>query len=95
MCNTQFPLDAAAAYKEGVQAFCNEQIHMIKESIKIARAVVTKAMGASPKNEGVEYDEELIQATIEAFEYECDSAVEEMSEGKEYDEDISDIEDEE
>ena len=54
---------------------------MIKAQAKIARKVVAKAMGATPKNEGFEYDEELTDAMIEAAEYEYDSAMEEMSEG--------------
>lgn len=88
--------ELAAAFKSVSQKECSDAISILKESVKIARAVVTKGMGATPKNEGVEYTEELVQAMIESFEYECDSALEEMSEGKECcDDDIDDIDDEE
>ena len=73
--------EAAALFKTYIQRSTTYQLQMIKAQAKICRAVVAKAMGATPKNEGFEYDEELTDAMIEAAEYEYDSAMEEMSEG--------------
>lgn len=73
--------EIASTYKSCVQKFVVFELAMIKAQAKIARSVVAKAMGATPKNEGFEYDEELTDAMIEAAEYEYDSAMEEMSEG--------------
>lgn len=84
--------EAAALYKAYVQKAVSFQMGMIKAQAKIARSVVAKAMGATPKNEGVEYDEELTDAMIESAEYEYDSALEEMSEGSDC-EDCDDIDD--
>lgn len=77
----------ASAIKEAGQYGINSGLTILKKSIKVARAVVTKAMGASPKNEGFEYTPELIDAMIETTNYELDEALEEMSEGKECDPD--------
>ena len=74
-------VEAASAYRTIVQKSTTFMLGMIKAQAKIARKVVAKAMGATPKNEGVEYDEILTNAMIEAAEYEYDSAMEEMSEG--------------
>ena len=74
-------VEAASAYRTIVQKSTTFALGMIRAQVKIARKVVAKAMGATPKNEGFEYDEELTDAMIEAAEYEYDSAMEEMSEG--------------
>ena len=72
----------ASAYKTNTQKMLVSIMGLIKTLAKIARGVVARAMGATPKNEGVEFDEELNEALIEAVEYEYDEALEEMSEGK-------------
>lgn len=72
----------ASAYKTNTQKMLAVMMGFIKTLAKIARGVVARAMGATPKNEGVEFDEELNEALIEAVEYEYDEALEEMSEGK-------------
>lgn len=72
----------ASAYKSNTQKMLVAMMGLIKSLAKIARGVVARAMGATPKNEGVEFDEELNEALIEAVEYEYDEALEEMSEGK-------------
>lgn len=72
----------ASAYKTNTQKMLVVMMGFIKTLAKIARGVVARAMGATPKNEGVEFDEELNEALIEAVEYEYDEALEEMSEGK-------------
>ena len=77
--------EAAAAYRNCCQLYVKDTLYILSQQIKIARAVVTRAMGASPKNEGVEYTEELIDAMIETANYEYDEALEEMSEGKDCD----------
>lgn len=77
--------EAAGNYRTMVQSIINDLLYMIKQVIKISRAVVAKAMGATPKNEGFEYDEELVDAMIESANYEYDEALEEMSEGKDCD----------
>ena len=82
--------EAAAAYRNCCQMFVKDSLYILSQQIKIARAVVTRAMGASPKNEGVEYTEELIDAMIEASDYEYDEALEEMSEGKDCCDDCED-----
>lgn len=92
------------AYIAGViktvgQMSISNDMKVTQKCIKVARAVVSKAMGATPKNEsGIEYTEELVQAMIEADEYELDEAFEEMSESKcekcDDDDDISDDDDE-
>ena len=88
--------EAAAASRDCWQTHVSDTLYVIKQQAKIARAVVAKAMGASPKNEGFEYTEELVQAMIEAADFEYDEALEEMSEAKECDVDYEeDIEDEE
>lgn len=74
-------VEAASAYRTICQKEAAFMLGMIKAQAKIARKVVAKAMGATPKNEGYGYDEELTDAMIEAAEYEYDSAMEEMSEG--------------
>ena len=71
----------ATAYKTSTQKCLSILMSVLKTLAKIARGVVAKAMGATPKNEGVEYDEELNNALIESAEYEYDEALEEMSEG--------------
>lgn len=85
--------DAAAASRDCWQTHVSDTLYVIKQQAKIARAVVAKAMGASPKNEGFEYTEELVQAMIEAADYEYDEALEEMSEAKECDNVDDDIDD--
>lgn len=87
--------DCAAAYRSAAQDFTKDALYILKKTISVARAVVTKGMGATPKHEGVEYTEELIQAMIEASEFELDEALEEMSEAKECKSEEDDIEDEE
>lgn len=72
----------ASSYKSNTQKMLVAMMGLIKSLAKIARGVVARAMGATPKNEGVEFDEELNEALIEAVEYEYDEALEEMSEGK-------------
>lgn len=70
---------------------------VLKNVAKLARAVVAKAMGATPKNESFEeYDEELTDAMIEAANYEYDEALEEMSEATDEvaDDDFEDIDEE-
>lgn len=87
--------EAAAEYKRECQIVVNNTLAIIRMNIKIARSVVTKVMGGQI-HEGVEYTEELVQAMIEASEYEYDSALEEMSEAKKVDDsEFDDIEDEE
>lgn len=88
---------AANASKEIAQSLVSDSLYMIKQEAKIARAVVAKAMGATPKNEGYYDDEELVDAMIEAANYEYDEALEEMSESKKSDDidDDEDIEDDE
>lgn len=76
---------AAAAYRNCCQSYVKDSLYILSQQIKIARAVVTRAMGASPKNEGFEYTEELIDAMIESADFEYDEALEEMSEGKDCD----------
>lgn len=71
----------ASAYKSNAQELLKSSMSLMKTLAKIARKPIAKAMGATPKNEGVEFDEELNDALIEAVEYEYDSALEEMSEG--------------
>lgn len=86
--------EAAALYKAYVQKTISFKMGLIKAQAKVARSVVAKAMGATPKNEGFEYDEELTDAMIESVEYEYDNALEEMSEGSDCkDCDDDDIED--
>lgn len=85
--------EAAALYKANAQKIVSYMMALIKARAKVARSVVAKAMGATPKNEGFEYDEELTDAMIESAEYEYDSALEEMSEGSCKDCDDDDIED--
>lgn len=91
--------EAAALYKANAQKIVSYMMALIKARAKVARSVVAKAMGATPKNEGFEYDEELTNAMIESAEYEYDSALEEMSEGSDCencdDDDIEDDEDDE
>lgn len=69
----------AEAIRYGLQA--------LRHTCKIARAVVTKAVGTVAANEGTElvYDEELVNAMIETTNYELDELLEEMSEGVECD----------
>lgn len=74
-------MKAASKYKQLCQHMIKTLMSGLKAQAKVARKVVAKAMGATPKNEGVEFDEELNDALIEAVEYEYDSALEEMSEG--------------
>lgn len=71
----------AAAYKANAQELLKASMSLMKTLAKIARKPIAKAIGATPKNEGVEFDEELNDALIEAAEYEYDNALEEMSEG--------------
>lgn len=85
--------EAAALYKAYVQKTISFKMGLIRAQAKVARSVVAKAMGATPKNEGFEYDEELTDAMIESAEYEYDSALEEMSEGSCKDCDDDDIDD--
>lgn len=86
--------EAASASKDFWQTFVADSLYTIKQQSKIARAVVAKAMGASPKNEAYGYDDEaLIQAMIEAADYEYDEALEEMSEAKECDDIDDDFDD--
>lgn len=87
--------EAAAEYKRECQIIVKNTLAIIRMNIKVARSVVTKIMGGQI-HEGVEYTEELVQAMIEASEYEYDSALEEMSEAKKVDDsEFDDIEDEE
>lgn len=72
---------SAAGIREIGQTIINKELALLKKQIKVARAVVTKAMGATPKSEGFEYSEELIDAMIETANYELDDMLEEMSEG--------------
>lgn len=91
-------VQGAAAYKVAMQKIISFKMAFIKSQLKVARAAVAKAMGATPKNEGVEYDEELTMAMIESADFEYDEALEEMSEGKDCDcdsEDDSNDDDEE
>lgn len=81
---------AAAAYRDICQKLVSDSLYIIKQTSKISRAVVTKAMGATPKNEGFEYSEELIDAMIETANYEYDEALEEMSEAKKSDDYVDD-----
>lgn len=85
----------ANMYKSCAQKHVSDELYLTKQNAKIARAVVAKAMGATPKNEGAEYDEELINAMIESIDYEYDEALEEMSDGKECKDCDDDIEDDE
>lgn len=71
----------ASAYKLNAQELLKVEMSLLKTLAKIARKPIAKAMGATPKNEGVEFNEELNDALIEAAEYEYDNALEEMSEG--------------
>lgn len=86
---------AVSAYKANCQAMIKVEMSLLRTLGKIARKPIAKAMGATPKNEGVEFDEELNDALIEAVEYEYDNALEEMSEGckNESDDDAEDPED--
>lgn len=77
---------SAAGIKEIGQTIINKELALLKKLVKVARAVVTKAMGATPKNEGFEYTEELIDAMIETANYELDDMLEEMSEGSDCEE---------
>lgn len=87
--------NAASAYRDMCQTMVKDTLAVIKEAIKIARRVVAKAMGATPKNEGY-VEPEMLDAMIEAVEYEYDEALEEMSEAKDVEvEDIDFDEDEE
>ena len=76
---------AASKFREASQTWVNDTLYLLKTEIKVARSVVSKAMGASPKNEGFEYSEEFTDAMIEYADYVYDEALEEMSEGKECD----------
>ena len=82
--------EALTFEREETQALVKSVLYAIKQSCKIARAVVAKAMGASPKNEGFEYTPELVQAMIESADWDYDEALEEMSEAS----DVDDIDDE-
>ena len=75
----------ANSYKTCAQKYVSDSLYITKQNVKIARAVVAKAMGATPKNEGFEFEEEFIDAMIEDANYEYDEALEEMSEAKECD----------
>lgn len=83
--------ECASAYRSASQTFTKDALYILKKAISVARSVVTKGMGATPKHEGVEYTPELIEAMIETADFELDEALEEMSEGKECD-DSDDIE---
>lgn len=77
----QKELDDARKFKETSQKTITMSLSTIKQMIKIARAVVAKAMGATPKNEAYGWDDEdLATAMLEAMDYEYDEALEEMSE---------------
>lgn len=85
----------ASIFKECNQKVISYELSCLKGMIKVCRSVVSKAMGASPKNEGFEVDVELIDAMNEAVLLEYDEALEEMSEAGEVadtDEDILDDE---
>lgn len=77
----QKELEDAKKFKEKAQKTISMSLSIIKQMIKIARAVVAKAMGATPKNEAYGWDDEdLATAMLEAMDYEYDEALEEMSE---------------
>lgn len=69
----------ASHYKTIVQTLASISLSLIKSVAKVARTVVTKAAGASPKNEGYAYDSVMIDAMNEAVLYEYDQALESMS----------------
>lgn len=79
--------------KKVAQMTIDEEMRAIRKMISISRAVVAKALAKVPaaKNEGVEIDEELISAFIEAEEYELESTLEEMSEASECEAEEDDI----
>ena len=84
----------AAQFKSACQQNIASELADIREMLKYAKAVVTKALKSAPKNEGVEYSDELITAMIESFNYEYDDAFENMSEANEPEIDEDDISDE-
>ena len=71
--------------KKVAQMTIDEEMKAIRKMIAVSRSVVAKALAKVPaaKNEGVEIEEELMEAFIEAEEYELESALEEMSEASE------------
>lgn len=93
----QKEVEKAAKFKETAQKALTLSLQVIKKLIKIARAVVAKAMGASPKNEAYGWDDEdLATAMLESMELEYDEALEEMSEAKDCsDDDDDDLDDDE
>lgn len=82
------------AYKTAAQSMTSIQLSLTKSIAKVARTVVAKAAGATPKNEGY-YDEELLDAMNEAVLYEYDEALESMGESKKEDIETLDDSDEE
>lgn len=84
----------ASAFKTTSQKIVKKYMTLLKNMIKVARAVVTRAAG-NRVNEGVEYSPELIDALIETSNYELDETLEEMSEGGSECDDDDDIEDDE
>ena len=90
-------VEIANAIKKVAQITIDEEMKAIRKMIAISRSVVAKALVKVPaaKNEGVEIEEELINAFIEAEEYELESALEEMSEASECDEEEDEIADDE
>lgn len=97
----QKELEDAKKFKEIAQKTISTSLSVIKQMIKIARAVVAKAMGATPKNEAFGWDDEdLATAMLESMELEYDDALEEMSEAckkegcEDCDSDDDEIEDE-
>lgn len=87
----------AAEIKKVAQETISEEMKAIRKMVAISRSVVAKALAKVPaaKNEGVEYDEEFINAFIESEEYELESALEEMSEAADCEECEDDIAEEE
>lgn len=86
--------EAAGVFKTLAQSATKYCLSLTKAMAKVARAVVAKAMGASPKNEGFYGDTELTDMIIEAVDYEYDEALEEMSEASDHtDDDFDDLED--
>lgn len=77
----QKEVEKAAKFKQVAQANMSAALKIIKRLISVARAVVAKAMGATPKNEAYGWDDEdLATAMLEAMDYEYDETLEEMSE---------------
>ena len=79
-------------YKSCAQSITTFQLSLIKSYAKVARTVVAKAAGATPKNEGY-YDEELLDAMNEAVLYEYDEALESTDESKGSEKDTENLDD--